>query len=74
MNIFQKFHIKRLLKKAFKKEFVDTGYVKKDFHIKWDEELKDFCILYTPIKVERFEDDPIIEESEIKEEEYDGEE
>jgi hypothetical protein len=50
MNIFRKMYYKWLIKRHFKKEFVDTGVVRPNFSVIFDKEKQDFLISYTPIE------------------------
>jgi hypothetical protein len=61
MNIFKKIYIKHLIEKAFKKEFVDTGYVQ-SFKVIFDKEKQDYYISYIPLKTKNLDD---MEEVEI---------
>jgi len=53
-------HVKFLLKRMFKEEFVDTGIVSK-FSVKWDKSQNDFAIIYTPASIKNLDDIPEIE-------------
>ena len=64
MNIIKKLWIKHLIEKAFKKEFVDTGYVQ-SFKVLWDKEKNDYLVDYIPLKRKNLDD---MEEVEIIEE------
>lgn len=55
MNIFKRIWIKHLIKKEFKREFVDTGYVK-SFKVHWDSEKKDYLVNYLPLNVKNLDD------------------
>jgi hypothetical protein len=61
MNIFKKLWIKHLIKREFKREFVDTGYVK-SFKVLWDREKNDYLVNYIPLKTKNLDD---MEEVEI---------
>lgn len=62
MNIFRVIYYKWLIKKSFKKEYVDTGYVRNNFKVNWDGDKQDFCIVYEPLHVKNIND---IEEPEV---------
>jgi len=65
MNFFKRIWIKHLIKKEFKKNFVDTGYVR-SFKVLWDSDKKDYLINYIPVKTRNLED---MREPEILEDE-----
>jgi hypothetical protein len=71
MNIFKRLWIKHLIKREFKREFVDTGYVK-SFKVLWDREKNDYLINYIPMRIKNLDDmkEPeTIEEQPLKEQE-----
>lgn len=49
MNIFKRTYIKWLIRRHFKKEFVESGVVSPNFSVNFDKEKNDFCISYTPL-------------------------